>query len=113
MLVLGVGDGGLMPSQDHPSQLLGDLRGKILRIDVHSTPGDDWVKYAIPEDNPFVGREGARPEIWAYGLRNPWRFDFDPMTGEPAGGGTFTWTAAVWLAWASPTAGEVAWVPSN
>lgn len=81
-LYVGVGDGGLAPAQDHPSQMLDDLRGKILRIDVHATTGDDEVKYAVPVDNPFVGREGTRPEIWAYGLRNPWRFDFDSMTGD-------------------------------
>ena len=43
---------------------------------------DSGLAYAIPADNPFVGRAGARPEIWAWGLRNPWRFSFDPGTGD-------------------------------
>ena len=62
------------------SQDLTDLRGKILRIDVTSppSPGD---KYVIPGDNPYAGNgAGIRPEIWARGLRNPWRIDFDPQT---------------------------------
>src|SRR4051812_47576831 len=53
------------------------LNGKILRIDPR---GAD--PYAVPTDNPFVGNPPARPEIWAYGLRNPWRFSFDPYTGD-------------------------------
>lgn len=57
-------------------QDLGSLNGKILRIDV-----DRGTPYAVPNDNPFVGRRDARPEIWAYGLRNPWRCSFD-MGGE-------------------------------
>src|SRR5262245_28500903 len=53
---------------------------KMLRIDVdHRDPG---LAYAIPADNPFRGRTDALPEIWAYGLREPWRFSFDPVTGE-------------------------------
>jgi glucose/arabinose dehydrogenase len=54
-----------------------DLRGKLLRLDV-----DGGSPYAVPPDNPFVGRQNARPEIWAYGLRNPWRFSFDQATGD-------------------------------
>jgi glucose/arabinose dehydrogenase len=51
--------------------------GSILRLDLHgATP------YAIPADNPFVGQAGAQPEIWSYGLRNPWRFSFDRATGD-------------------------------
>jgi glucose/arabinose dehydrogenase len=58
-------------------QDLSNLLGKLLRIDVdHGSP------YAIPPDNPFVAQAGARPEIWAYGLRNPWRFSFDRLTGD-------------------------------
>jgi hypothetical protein len=53
------------------------FNGKILRIDPRGA-----VPYAIPSDNPFVGRPPARPEIWAYGLRNPWRFSFDYYTGD-------------------------------
>ncbi|RPD38070.1 PQQ-dependent sugar dehydrogenase [Chitinophaga barathri] len=57
-------------------QDLNTLLGKILRIDVNGSP------YSVPKDNPFVGREGARPEIWAYGLRNAWRISFDKATGR-------------------------------
>jgi len=58
------------------SQRLDRLQGKVLRIDVdHGSP------YTIPKDNPFVGRKGARGEIWALGFRNPWKFTFDPATG--------------------------------
>ncbi|MCB1100647.1 MAG: PQQ-dependent sugar dehydrogenase, partial [Verrucomicrobiae bacterium] len=81
-LYVGVGDGGVRADQHHPSQQLDDLRGKILRINVHPPVGDEGKTYLVPADNPFVNHEGARPEIWAYGLRNPWRFDFDPMTGD-------------------------------
>ncbi len=73
-LFIGSGDGSA-PGQPSPAQRLGDLRGKILRIDVNvSRPG---APYRIPIDNPFVNVPGARPEIHAYGLRNPWRFSMD------------------------------------
>lgn len=75
MLYVGLGDGGNSGDPQGNGQNLGTLLGKILRIDVDA--GDP---YAIPPDNPFVGRAGARGEIWAYGLRNPWRFDFDAAT---------------------------------
>jgi glucose/arabinose dehydrogenase len=73
-LYLGLGDGGGQPSGT--SQDLGTLLGKILRVDVSGSG------IAIPDDNPFVGINGARPEIYAYGLRNPWRFSFDRETGQ-------------------------------
>jgi glucose/arabinose dehydrogenase len=73
-LYLGLGDGGGQPSGN--SQNLGTLLGKILRVDVS---GED---IAIPDDNPVADTDGARPEIYAYGLRNPWRFSFDRETGE-------------------------------
>jgi glucose/arabinose dehydrogenase len=59
---------------------LGSLLGKLLRLDVDRA--EDGQHYAVPGDNPFVDRPGARPEIWAYGLRNPWRFSFDRSTGD-------------------------------
>ena len=70
MLYLGQGDN----ERPGDAQLLGNLRGKIIRIDVRGA--SEAEPYRIPPDNPFVGVEGARPEIWAYGLRNPWRMSF-------------------------------------
>lgn len=77
MLYIGLGDGGSGGDPGDRAQNRGVLLGKMLRIDVRS--GDP---YAIPPDNPFVGQSGARPEVWAYGLRNPWRYSFDRATGD-------------------------------
>jgi glucose/arabinose dehydrogenase len=76
MLYAGFGDGGGGGDPDRNAQDLGELLGKIVRID--PKPGGG---YRIPRDNPFVGRSGARGEIFAYGLRNPYRFSFDRATG--------------------------------
>lgn len=75
MLYIGMGDGGSAGDPHRNGQNPGSLLGKLLRIDVNGTP------YKVPRDNPFVGRAGYRPEIWATGLRNPWRFSFDRATG--------------------------------
>ena len=78
MLYIGLGDGGSNNGDDDGrGQSLGDLLGAILRVDVSSGSG-----YTVPGDNPFVATAGARPEIWSYGLRNPWRFSFDRATGD-------------------------------
>ncbi len=77
MLYIGMGDGGSGGDPHNNGQRLDTLLGKLLRIDV-----DGGSPYRVPADNPFVGRDGARPEIWAYGLRNPWRFAFDRETKQ-------------------------------
>jgi glucose/arabinose dehydrogenase len=76
-LYVSLGDGGSGGDPQDNGQSLGTLLGTILRLDVDGTE-----PYAVPADNPFVDREGARPEIWAYGLRNPWRFSFDRQSGD-------------------------------
>ena len=76
-LYIGIGDGGSGGDPQNNGQNLGTLLGKILRIDV-----DNGVPYGIPADNPFITTVGARDEIWAWGLRNPWRFSFDRLTGD-------------------------------
>jgi putative heme-binding domain-containing protein len=79
-LYLVMGDTGPHNDPNGHAQNLQLLLGKLMRIDVDRTEGD--LAYAIPADNPFRGRSDARPEIWAYGFRNPWRFSFDPLTGD-------------------------------
>ena len=76
-LYIGTGDGGFEEDLRRTGQDLSTLLGKLLRIE----PCSCKAGYRVPPDNPFVGREGARPEIYAYGLRNPWRFSFDRNTG--------------------------------
>jgi uncharacterized repeat protein (TIGR03806 family) len=89
MLYVSVGDGGVeWPWTEHPSQDPDTLLGKILRLDVVGQ-----ATYVIPPGNPFIGTPGVRPEIWALGLRNPWRFSVDPVSGRvfagDVGGGTW------------------------
>ena len=76
-LYIGTGDGGSGGDPQGYGQKLSTLLGKMLRIDV-----DAGSPYVVPADNPFVGEAGVRPEIWAYGLRNPWRYAFDRETGD-------------------------------
>ncbi len=76
-LYIATGDGGSGNDPNRNSQNKTNLLGKILRIDVSPTTG-----YVIPTDNPFVDSAGLAKEIWAYGLRNPWRFSFDRTTGD-------------------------------
>ncbi|MEP6688408.1 MAG: PQQ-dependent sugar dehydrogenase [Gemmatimonadales bacterium] len=77
MLYISLGDGGSGGDPGGRGQSVADLLGGILRVDVSSGTG-----YTVPPDNPFVGRADARPEVWSFGLRNPWRFTFDPPTGD-------------------------------
>lgn len=77
-LYIGMGDGGSANDPQNNGQNLSTLLGKMLRIKVDKS--ETGKAYSIPKDNPFVGTKGAAPEIWAYGLRNPWRFSFDPLT---------------------------------
>ncbi|HET8976429.1 MAG TPA: PQQ-dependent sugar dehydrogenase [Solirubrobacterales bacterium] len=81
-LYIGTGDGGLAGDPERNGQDLGSLLGKILRID--PATGGNGSPYVTPPDNPFADEVGARPEIYSYGLRNPWRFSFDRETGDLA-----------------------------
>ena len=80
MLYVFHGDGGAGGDPMDNGQNLGTLLGKILRVDV--TKKDAGKNYAVPADNPFVGKDGARGEIWAWGFRNVWRMGFDRKTGD-------------------------------
>jgi glucose/arabinose dehydrogenase len=104
-LYIGMGDGGSGGDPLHNAQNPDTLLGKMLRIDVN-VPDDDPRGYRVPDDNPFVDRQpvAALTEIWAFGLRNPWRFSFDDWT---KGG-----TAALVIADVGQTAREeVNWEP--
>jgi glucose/arabinose dehydrogenase len=79
LLYVGLGDGGSADDPERNGQDLSTLLGKILRIDPRPSGGRP---YSVPDSNPFVGRSGAQPEIYSYGLRNPWRFSFDRQTGD-------------------------------
>ena len=79
-LYYAMGDGGGEGDPDGNAQSTQSLFGKIMRIDPEGATGDE--AYAIPADNPFADGQGGKPEIWAYGLRNPWRFSFDAETED-------------------------------
>jgi glucose/arabinose dehydrogenase len=79
LLYIGLGDGGSGGDPERRALDTSTVLGKLLRID--PTPSGDQP-YTVPGDNPFVGVDGARPEIWSIGLRNPWKFTFDPLTGD-------------------------------
>lgn len=105
-LYIGLGDGGSGGDPDGNGQNLGTLLGKLLRID----PGGG-DPYAIPADNPFVDDPTARGEIWAYGLRNPWRFSFDAGTGDLLIGdvGQSDWEEIDWAPAASKGGENYGW----
>ncbi len=79
-LYIATGDGSGIADQRETGQDVSDLLGSLLRIDVDRQGKNQ--SYGIPRDNPFVGRPGVRPEIWAYGLRQAWRFNFDSASGD-------------------------------
>jgi glucose/arabinose dehydrogenase len=81
---IGLGDGGSGGDPQENGQNLQTWLGKILRVDINGDdfPGDPNRNYAVPPDNPFVGNPDAFDEIWAYGVRNPWRFSFDREAGD-------------------------------
>lgn len=83
-LYMSFGDGGSANDPHEHGQNLKSWLGTVLRIDIDKP--DEGKQYGIPKDNPFVGRDDALPEIWAYGLRNVWRMSFDPETGLLWGG---------------------------
>lgn len=78
-LYIGLGDGGSAGDPENRAQDLDSFFGKMLRINIDDM---DDQPYLIPKDNPFINRENCKPEIWAYGLRNPWRYSFDRITGD-------------------------------
>ena len=75
-LYIAIGDGGKAGDPLNAGQDLNSIFGKVIRIDVNQIP------YGIPKSNPFYGQENKRGEIWAWGLRNPWRFSFDRENGD-------------------------------
>ncbi len=79
LLYIGVGDGGSGGDPERNALDLSNRLGKILRID---PTADGDRPFTVPADNPFIGDLEADPTIWAFGLRNPWRFSFDPVTGD-------------------------------
>jgi glucose/arabinose dehydrogenase len=104
-LYIGTGDGGSGGDPLGNGQRLDTLLGKLLRIDV-----DAADPYAIPPDNPFTS-EDTLPEIWAYGLRNPWRFSFDRLTGDLFIGdvGQSQWEEISYLPASSPGGANFGW----
>lgn len=79
LLYIGTGDGGSGGDPERRATNPAELLGKMLRIDPTPSGG---LAYTVPPDNPFVGQPGAAPEVWSSGLRNPWRFSFDRVTGD-------------------------------
>ena len=81
-LYIGLGDGGGSGDPDGRAQDTSEVLGSILRIDPEAADEDDDPPYGIPAGNPFADVDQAAPEIWLYGVRNPWRFSFDALTGD-------------------------------
>lgn len=94
-LYIGTGDGGAANDPRNYAQQLNTLLGKMLRIDVNLPPDHDPAstnQYLIPSDNPLIDQDSDRPEIYAWGLRNPWRFSFDRETGWLYAGDVGQWS---------------------
>ena len=108
-LYIGLGDGGSGNDPGNRAQNLGTLLGKLLRID--PAPGPAGKPYTIPPDNPFLERSGAMPEIWMYGLRNPWRFSWDRATQDLwiADVGQNAWEEINFLAAGTPAGANFGW----
>lgn len=106
-LYVGMGDGGSANDPLGSGQNLDTLLGKLLRLDVDFNPDG----YAIPATNPFINNADARNEIWAYGLRNPWRFSFDRLTGDLliADVGQNLWEEIDWQSADSPGGENYGW----
>lgn len=104
-LYIGLGDGGSAGDPQGNAQRVNTLLGKLLRLDVEAAE-----PFVIPSDNPFAGG-GGRPEIWAYGLRNPWRFSFDLPTGQLFIGdvGQGNWEEVDWQPPGSPAPANFGW----
>jgi uncharacterized repeat protein (TIGR03806 family) len=94
-LYIGTGDGSGIADERHTGQDLGDLLGSILRIDVDHPDKGKGTAYSVPKDNPFVSMKGARPEVWAYGLRQPWKMSFDRSKADGTGGTGDLWVGEV------------------
>jgi glucose/arabinose dehydrogenase len=105
-LYIGTGDGGSQNDPHNNGQSLNTYLGKLLRIDVSGPKG-----YTIPSGNPFRDKPDAKPEIWAYGLRNPWRCSFDSLTGDLWIGdvGQNTWEEVDFLPKNSPPGANFGW----
>lgn len=105
-LYIGTGDGGSANDPHNNGQSLNTYLAKMLRIDVSGAKG-----YTIPPDNPFRDKPGAKPEIWAYGLRNPWRCSFDRLTGDLWIGdvGQNTWEEIDYYPKGSPAGANFGW----
>ncbi|WP_420629593.1 PQQ-dependent sugar dehydrogenase [Candidatus Leptofilum sp.] len=108
-LYVGMGDGGSQGDPQNHGQNPGTLLGSILRLDVNSADGI----YTIPADNPFINDTNARPEVWAYGFRNPWRFSFDRDSDDffVADVGQNAWEEVSWLASDTPSGQNFGWNP--
>lgn len=107
LLYLGLGDGGAAGDPRDNAQNLGSLLGKILRIDPRPNGG---APYTVPADNPFVDHAGARPEVYVFGLRNPWRFSFDTDGALWIGDvGQNAWEEIDWLPAARIAGANMGW----